>query len=74
MPYGPERNGRPPGRGRPDDPLLREVRWRLFRREDLPARLRRLERLERAAFGDPPPPPEPPEHAEEAPSEHHADG
>jgi hypothetical protein len=43
---------RPSGRGRPDDPLMQEVRWRLFRREDLPARLRRLERLEDAAFAD----------------------
>ena len=31
------------------DPLLQEVRWRLFRREDLPARLRRLQRLEEVA-------------------------
>ena len=30
---------------------MQEVRWRLFRREDLPARLRRLERLEDTAFG-----------------------
>jgi hypothetical protein len=43
--------GRPGGRARPNDPLMQEVRWRLFRREDLPARLRRLERLEDAAFG-----------------------
>jgi hypothetical protein len=43
--------GRPAGRARPTDPLLQEVRWRLFRREDLPARLRRLERLEDTAFG-----------------------
>jgi hypothetical protein len=28
---------------------VREVQWRLFRREDLPARLRRLERLEKVA-------------------------
>jgi hypothetical protein len=42
--------GRPGGRAR-NDPLLQEVRWRLFRREDLPARLRRLERMEDAAFG-----------------------
>jgi len=41
-----------PGRSRPDDPLMQEVRWRLFRREDLPARLRRLERLEEAAFSE----------------------
>ena len=33
-----------------DDPLLREVRWRLFRRDELPARLRRLQRLEDAAL------------------------
>jgi hypothetical protein len=31
--------------------MMQEVRWRLFRREDLPARLRRLQRLEDAAFG-----------------------
>jgi hypothetical protein len=35
--------------------LHREVRWRLFSREELPARLRRLERLERAADGAPGP-------------------
>jgi hypothetical protein len=34
------------------DPLMREVRWRLFRQEELPARLRRLERLERAAAAE----------------------
>jgi hypothetical protein len=33
---------------------MREVRWRLFRREDMPARLRRLERMEKAAFSEPP--------------------
>ena len=47
-------NGRPTGRARPNDPLLQEVRWRLFRRDDLPARLRRLERLEDTAFGPEP--------------------
>ena len=36
------------------DPLLGEVRWRLFRREDLPARLRRLQRLEEVAEASPP--------------------
>jgi len=49
-----------PGRARPDDPLMREVRWRLFRREDMPARLRRLERMEETAFSERPqaqPPP-----------------
>jgi hypothetical protein len=47
------RNGeRPPARGRSGDPLMQEVRWRLFRREDLPARLRRLERMEDAALGE----------------------
>ena len=47
------RAGARPGRPRRvrSDPLVREVRWRLFRREDLPARLRRLQRLEDAAFG-----------------------
>jgi hypothetical protein len=38
---------------------MQEVRWRLFRREDMPARLRRLERMEDTAFserpGDQPP-------------------
>ena len=43
---------RPPARGRAGDPLMQEVRWRLFRREDLPARLRRLQRMEDAAFRD----------------------
>ena len=43
---------RPPARGRAADPLMQEVRWRLFRREDLPARLRRLERMEDAALGE----------------------
>jgi hypothetical protein len=55
--------GRPAGRARPTDPLLQEVRWRLFRREDLPARLRRLERLEDTAFG-PSPQEQPPAHDE----------
>jgi hypothetical protein len=32
---------------------MQEVRWRLFRREDLPARLRRLQRLEDAALSEP---------------------
>src|SRR5215212_2463999 len=27
-----------PGPSRPNDPLMQEVRWRLFRHEDLPAR------------------------------------
>jgi len=40
---------RPGGRSASDDSLVREVQWRLFRREDLPARLRRLERLEKVA-------------------------
>jgi hypothetical protein len=42
--------GRPATRSAADDPLVREVQWRLFRREDLPSRLRRLRRLEDAAF------------------------
>jgi hypothetical protein len=29
---------------------MREVRWRLFRDDELPARLRRIQRMERAAF------------------------
>jgi hypothetical protein len=48
---------RPAQRSSADDPLVKEVQWRLFRREDLPARLRRLQRLEDAAFppaGEPP--------------------
>jgi hypothetical protein len=45
---------RPPSRSAASDPLLREVRWRLFSREELPARLRRLERLEDVAFTSPP--------------------
>jgi hypothetical protein len=32
-----------------DRVLDREVRWRLFREEEMPHRFRRLERLERAA-------------------------
>jgi hypothetical protein len=36
------------------DPLLGEVRWRLFRHEDMPARLRRLQRLEEVAEASPP--------------------
>jgi hypothetical protein len=40
-----------PGRSRPNDLMMQEVR-RLFRREDMPARLRRLERLEDAAFSE----------------------
>ena len=47
-----DQNGRPAGRGRPDDSLMQEVRWRLFRREDMPARLRRLERLEETALSE----------------------
>ena len=43
---------RPPARGRAGDPLMQEVRWRLFRREELPARLRRLQRMEDAALRD----------------------
>lgn len=31
---------------------MQEVRWRLFRREDLPARLRRLERMEDTALAE----------------------
>jgi hypothetical protein len=40
---------RPGARSASDQPLVREVRWRLFRREELPARLRRLQRLEDVA-------------------------
>jgi hypothetical protein len=44
--------------------LHRQVRWRLFRAEEMPARLRRLERLERVAerspeLEKPAPPPAP---------------
>jgi len=35
--------------------LDRQVRWRLFRTDEMPARLRRLERLERAAAQAPQP-------------------
>jgi hypothetical protein len=41
-----DRHRRDNGRPRANDPLMQEVRWRLFRREDIPARLRRLERME----------------------------
>jgi hypothetical protein len=37
------------GRTASADSLVREVRWQLFRRDELPARLRRLQRLEEAA-------------------------
>jgi hypothetical protein len=40
---------RPATRAAAAQPLVREVRWQLFRREELPARLRRLERLEEVA-------------------------
>lgn len=43
---------RPTTRSGSDDPLVREVRWRLFRRDELPARLRRLQRLEHAAAAE----------------------
>ena len=46
------RGAQRPGRTAADGPLMREVRWRLFRREDLPARLRRLQRLEDIALGE----------------------
>jgi hypothetical protein len=49
-PWGAMPEPQRPGRSRPNDPMMQEVRWRLFRREDMPARLRRLERLEDAAF------------------------
>ena len=41
--------GRTGGRTASADSLVREVRWQLFRRDELPARLRRLQRLEDAA-------------------------
>jgi len=43
---------RPAARASSDDPLVREVQWRLFRREDLPMRLRRLQRLEEVAHSE----------------------
>jgi hypothetical protein len=46
--------GRQRNRARPNDALMQEVRWRLFRREDMPARLRRLERMEDTAFSERP--------------------
>jgi hypothetical protein len=52
MPYNRDQNGRPAARARPNDPLMQEVRWRLFRREDMPARLRRLQRLEDTALSE----------------------
>jgi hypothetical protein len=52
MAHGRPNGERPPARGRAGDPLMQEVRWRLFRREDLPARLRRLQRMEDAAFDE----------------------
>jgi hypothetical protein len=40
---------------------MQEIRWRLFRRDDMPARLRRLERLEETALSETTgPAPEPP--------------
>ena len=48
----PEEN-RPTPRFGPDSPQLSEVRWRLFRRDELPPRLRRLQRLEHAAAAEP---------------------
>jgi hypothetical protein len=53
MPMADPRTRRPGARAASDQPLVREVRWRLFRREDLPARLRRLERLEEVAAASP---------------------
>jgi hypothetical protein len=47
---GDEKSTRPATRSRLGDPLVRQVQWRLFRREDLPARMRRLQRLEDLAF------------------------
>lgn len=43
---------RPSGRTAAADPLVREVRWQLFRRDELPARMRRLQRLEEAAHAE----------------------
>ena len=43
---------RPVPRSGSNDPLLGEVRWRLFRRDELPARLRRLQRLEDVAAAE----------------------
>jgi hypothetical protein len=40
--------------------MMQEVRWRLFRREDMPARLRRLQRMEDTAFQPPRPEERPP--------------
>jgi hypothetical protein len=61
---GDQDRARPVTRSSADDPLVREVQWRLFRRDELPARLRRLQRLEDTAFpaaGEAPPgEPDPP--------------
>jgi hypothetical protein len=40
---------RPTPRSGSNDALVGEVRWQLFRRDELPPRLRRLQRLEEAA-------------------------
>jgi hypothetical protein len=48
------RTRRPAPRSASEQPLVREVRWQLFRREDMPARLRRLQRLEEVAAATPP--------------------
>ena len=42
-------NRRTGSRSASDQPLVREVRWQLFRRDELPERLRRLQRLEDVA-------------------------
>jgi hypothetical protein len=46
-----DERGRPRAGGRTTaaDSLVGEVRWQLFRRDEMPARLRRLQRLEEAA-------------------------
>jgi hypothetical protein len=41
--------GRASARAGSADSLVREVRWQLFRRDELPARMRRLQRLEEVA-------------------------
>jgi hypothetical protein len=50
-PRASDERGRSRGGGRTTaaDSLVGEVRWQLFRRDELPARMRRLQRLEDAA-------------------------
>jgi hypothetical protein len=53
MPMADPGTRRPAPRSASEQPLVREVRWQLFRREELPERLRRLQRLEEVAAATP---------------------